>query len=59
MNIPRPTHRRVLWDAGDRLPRRLRGAFHPHVRGRERDISPSLLPVACVLHPDRVTRERS
>lgn len=49
MTIPRPTHRRVLWDAGDRLPRRSRGAFHPHVCGRELDISPSLLPVVRVL----------
>jgi hypothetical protein len=48
MTIPRPPHRRVPWDAGDRLPRRSRGASHPRASGREQDISPSLLPVACV-----------
>lgn len=49
MNITRPPHRNVPWDTADRLPRRSRGASHPHVGGRELDFSPSLLPAACVL----------
>jgi hypothetical protein len=49
MRPPRPIHRRVLWDADDRLPRRSNGASHPHVGGRELGCSPSLLPVAYVL----------
>lgn len=58
MNIPRPPHRRVPWDAADRLPRRSRGAFHPHAGGRELDISPSMLPAACV-SDCRLAEERS
>jgi hypothetical protein len=52
MTIPHLTHRRVPWDAGDRLPTRSRGASYPRVSGRERDVSPSLLPVACVVMLD-------
>jgi hypothetical protein len=48
MKITRPPHRHVPWDTADRLPRRSCGASHPHVGGRELDISPSLLPAACV-----------
>jgi hypothetical protein len=46
--ITRPKHKCVPGNTGDRLPRRLHGASHSYVGGRERDISPSLLPVACV-----------
>jgi hypothetical protein len=53
MTATRPTHRRVLWDAEDRLPRRSDGASHSHVAGRERDISPSTLPAARVTSRDR------
>lgn len=48
MNLTRLPHRNVPWDAADRLPRRSRGASHSHARGRERDISRSMLPAACV-----------
>jgi len=58
MKTPRPPHRNVPWDAGDRLPRRSTGAFYPHVSGRERDFSPSLLPVACVAAAARLEAYR-
>lgn len=44
MNISRPTHRRVRRDADEGW----LGGTHPHVCGRERELSPAAIPVAHV-----------